>query len=266
MQEATSLHQQIMGPVHGDVARCLDSVAGVLFRAGDQEIALSQAQKALAMFWQTEGFDSYEAINAHHTLSLFLQALKSPSGAPRTDEAIFHLRACIYLLELIAGPASPELPSQYFKLGNLFQEVGMLQPAYQFFLVALERSRNLADALQEAHIAHQVAYLESALGLFKEALAHEKRSYSIFKDVLGDAHNRTIESSLCMSTFTQKAVEQATDKTRLRSVANGGVATPPAPFSSATHAEAPGDTWISDLEGMGRRGPGQKKKKGGKRK
>ena len=43
-------------------------------QAGDQESGLAQLKKALAMFWQTGGFDSYESINAHHALALFLQS------------------------------------------------------------------------------------------------------------------------------------------------------------------------------------------------
>lgn len=111
-------------------------------------------RKALAMHMQTSGMDSYEAINAHHTLSLFLSAL--PPRGLKAPEAIFHFRACLYCLELVAGPTYPELANLYIKLGQMLQELHLVMPAYQCMLLGLDKARFLSDAMQEAHIAHQV--------------------------------------------------------------------------------------------------------------
>lgn len=142
----------------------------------------------------------------------------------------------------------------------MLQELGLLRDCYRFLLVALEKSTYVADTIQEASIAHQVALVEAALGLFKEALAHEKRCYSIFKEVLGEGHQRTVESSLCMSTFTSKAVEQATDKTRLKGLSAGGRA-------ALQGVKGAVDDWTADLDrrGLGGGGGGTKKKKSGRK-
>ena len=114
-QEATALYQQIHGQVHSDVGKCLDLLAAILFHVQDYDAAVLQQQKALAMHWQTTGFDSFDSISAQSTLAVFLQA------AGRTDEAVRHLKSCLYLLELVGGPRQTELPHLYFKMAGMLQ-------------------------------------------------------------------------------------------------------------------------------------------------
>jgi hypothetical protein len=164
-QDATGLYQQIHGPMHQDVARCLDLLGNILYQAGDQEVGVLQTQKALAMHWQTGGIDCYEAINDLSTLSHFMQGMGG-----RVDMAIKYLRACTYLLELVAGPSHPEIAALYLKLGQLFQEVGQGAQTYKCYMIALERSKLGYDRLQEAQCSHQVG-MEGAGG---PALAGEQ--------------------------------------------------------------------------------------------
>jgi len=201
-QEATALYQQIHGQVHSDVAKCLDLLAAVLFHVSDLDAAVLQQQKALAMHWQTTGFDSFEAISTQSTLAIFLQA------AGRTDEAIRHMRACLYLLELVGGPRQTELPHLYFKLAGMLQELGLLPMAYKSMMIAVDRSHYLPDPLTEAHINHQMAMYEDALSLFKEGLIHEKKAYTLHKEIYGEKDPRTVQLSLSMERLTQKAVEK----------------------------------------------------------
>lgn len=123
-------------------------------QTGDHEVAVQQMRKALAMHWQTGGFDSFEAINAHHNLAIFLSSFHGT----RADDAIFHMRACLYLLELVAGPTYPELSTQYMKLGQMYQEVGKVSDAYRCMLMGLQKAQHNTDPLQEAHLTHQVSH------------------------------------------------------------------------------------------------------------
>lgn len=101
----------------------------------------------------------------------------------------------------------------------------------------------------------QITNLESALGLYKEALTHEKRAYSIFTSVLGPKHARSLESSQHMSAFTAKAVEQAKPS-----------ATTAAALGNGPKKGEDEDSWTADLEGRAKGGAGKKKKAGSKRK
>ncbi len=270
--EATTLYTQIYGAVHVEVGKCFELQATIIFQVGEPDVGLTQLKKALAIFWQTTGFDSYEAINAHHTLALFLQSMRG-----RVDEAVFHFHACTYLIELVAGPHSPELPQQYLRLGTVYQELGRLQEAYQCHGLAYEKARHVPDTVQEALMAHHLAGLEAAFTLYKEALNHEKVSYGIFRHVLGESHPRVVESSNHMSQYTQQAVEST--KRKSLSVANpagtGGAraggkkkggnaaASPTATTTSTANASPPDDSWVAELEAAEAKAAGKKKNKGG---
>ena len=279
VSEATDLFTQTLGPVHVEVAHCLELSGTILCQAGD-DTGIGQIEKALAIYWQTSGFDSFEAINAHHILGLFFQQVQK--GA-KYDQAIFHFHACIYLLELVAGPYSPELPPQYLKLATAYQELGHAKEAYQCLVLAFDKSQHLPDRVTEAQMAHQLALLESSHTLFKEALTHEKRAYVIFRDILGEDHPRVAEASRFMTELTQKAVERATTKQTRALAANAALAAAVAAgggkeggkkkssggsgVSTGAPAVAPDDSWVTDLEAaeQARMGGGGKKKKGGKK-
>lgn len=303
-----------------ETARCWELSATILFQAGDHEVALLQMAKALAIFWQVRkpldvctyrvgmclpvwwygkgsvahtslspshntytnnneqvgGIDCFEAINAHHTLALFHASLRGHNA-----EAIQHFKACLYLLELVAGPHSPELPSQYQRLASALQELGLVQEAFAAVCAAYEKARRCPDPLMEAQHAHHLALMEAAFGLYKEALGHEKRAYAVFKELFGEGHQRTMEANLCMSAFTSKAVEAATSRqsqqrAQLAAMHAGGMGGGGTGGKGGKGGgggnRAVNDEWVSESPvgaaggGGGGGGAGKKKKKGGKKK
>ncbi|EWM22108.1 eukaryotic translation initiation factor 3 [Nannochloropsis gaditana] len=285
VSEATSMLQQTLGSVHLEVAHCLELSGSLLCQAGDPEAGLAHLEKAMAIYWQTAGFDSFEVTNAHHLLGVFLQ--QSRQGA-RYDQAIFHFHACIYLLELVAGPYSPELPTQYLKLAAAYQELGRPKESYQCLSLALEKAEHVPDRVVEAHVAHQLAMLEASYTLYKEALAHEKRSYLLYREALGEEHPRVGESSRWLTELTQKAVERASSKQAQGLKFNPwkgegprglggrpGKKPAPAPVAVDTPAVEQDDSWLEAMEAEERArsaaAGGKKKKKnsggdGGKKK
>jgi hypothetical protein len=232
---------------------------------------------------QAGGMDCFEAINAHHTLAIFHSSLRGHNA-----ETIHHLRACLYLLELVGGPSSPELPTQYQRLAQALQDVGMIQEAFAAIRAAYEKARACPDTLLEAAHAHHLALMEAACGLFKEALGHEKRAYAVFRELFGDGHQRTLESSLCMSAFTTRAVEAATSRSHQQRAAmvamaagagaggggggGGGGGKGKGGKSGGGGGgglKQGGDEWMTESPAgaaAGGGGGGKKKKKGGKKK
>jgi len=285
VSEATELFTQTLGPIHTEVAHCLELSGTILCQAGDPEAGIGQIEKALVIYWQTAGFDSFEAINAHHVLGLFLQQVQKGG---KYDQAVFHFHACIYLLEMIAGPYSPELPPQYLKLSSAYQELGHVKEAYQCLVLAFDKSQHHPDRVTEAQMVHQLAVLEASCTLYKEALTHEKRAYVIFRDILGEEHPRVAEASRFMTELTQKAVERATTKQAQALAANAALAAAVAAegkgrvggaggknnnssgnssVSTGAPVVAPDNSWVTDVEAteQARVGGGGKKKKGGKK-
>jgi protein TIF31 len=201
LQETSALLFQVCGAAHEDAALCSTSVATVLYHAGDATGAIAQQQRALALYTQLSGIDYHDTAFAHANLALFLHA----NG--QTDVAVAHLRRAIYLLELCAGPHFPEISSLYFKMGMMCQDVGQITLALLCHRESLKRGE--LDRIQAANTLHQMALACGLAGGFREALAYEKKVYSLFKEAFGDDDPRVIESTKFMAKFTERAVEGA---------------------------------------------------------
>ncbi|KAL7997250.1 putative clustered mitochondria protein [Plasmopara halstedii] len=201
LQEASSLLFQVCGAAHEDAALCNSSLATVLYHAGDVVGAIAQQQRALALYTQLQGIDYHDTAYAHANLALFLHA------NAQTDLAVPHIRRAIYLLEFCCGPHFPEISSLYFKMGMMCQDVGQITLALMCHRESLRRGE--FDRNQAANVLHQMALACSLAGGYREALAYEKKVYSLIKEAFGSDDPRVIESAKFMAKFTEKAVEGA---------------------------------------------------------
>ncbi|KAF1333506.1 Eukaryotic translation initiation factor 3 subunit, partial [Globisporangium splendens] len=201
LQETSAFLFQVCGAAHEDAALCSTSLATVLYHAGDLAGAIAQQQRALALYTQLCGIDYHDTAFAHANLALFLHA----NG--QTDVAVAHLRRAIYLLELCAGPHFPEISSLYFKMGMMCQDVGQITLALLCHRESLKRGE--LDRIQAANTLHQMALACGLAGGFREALAYEKKVYSLFKEAFGEDDPRVVEATKFMAKFTERAVEGA---------------------------------------------------------
>lgn len=201
LQEASALLFQVCGAAHEDAALCSSSLATVLYHAGDVAGAIAQQQRALALYTQLEGIDYHDTAFAHANLALFLHA------NAQTDVAVAHMRRAIYLLEFCSGPHFPEISSLYFKMGMMCQDVGQITLALLCHRESLRRGE--LDRNQAANTLHQMALACGLAGGYREALAYEKKVYSLFKEAFGEEDPRVLESAKYMAKFTEKAVEGA---------------------------------------------------------
>ncbi|KAG7401247.1 hypothetical protein PHYBOEH_002431 [Phytophthora boehmeriae] len=201
LQETSSLLIQVCGGAHEDAALCSSSLATVLYHAGDIAGAIAQQQRALALYTQLQGIDYHDTAFAHANLALFLHA------NAQTDLAVQHVRRSIYLLEFCSGPHFPEISSLYFKMGMMCQDVGQITLALLCHRESLRRGE--FDRNQAANTLHQMALACGLAGGYREALAYEKKVYSLFKEAFGDEDPRVLESAKFMAKFTEKAVEGA---------------------------------------------------------
>lgn len=199
LQETSALLFQVCGAAHEDAALCSTSLATVLYHAGDIAGAIAQQQRSLALYTQLSGMDYHDTAFAHANLALFLHA----DG--QTDVAVAHLRRAIYLLEFCGGPHYPEISSLYFKMGMMCQDVGQITLALLCHRESLKRGE--LDRIQAANTLHQMALACGLAGGFREALAYEKKVYSLFKEAFGDEDPRVLESAKFMAKFTERAVE-----------------------------------------------------------
>lgn len=187
-QEAAGLYQRVTDtPLHLNVARCLDLTSAVLFEANEPQLAAANAARALGLVVQLGGFDCPEALTAHTSLSHIMMSSGALAGG------IKHLRAAIYLMELMGGPRYAELSGAYHKLASLYHEAGDGLSALRFYQEAA--ARHSGDRLVEGMIAKSTAMVLAQLGQFKAAVDGEKHAYHIYSLLMGEDHDLTKSSA-----------------------------------------------------------------------
>jgi protein TIF31 len=198
-QEAAGLYQRVCEtPAHPGVVRCVDLMGTILYDAGEPALAAANAARALGFQVQISGFDSPDVINLHFVMFQFLMAAGQPS------KAVKHIRAAIYLMELMGGPNHAELSNAYHKVGTVYHGVSDLQTALRFYQEAT--SRESSDRLLEGMISKSSALVLAGVGDFQNAVKSEKRAFKLFSVLLGDNHTLTKQSDQALAKLTATAV------------------------------------------------------------
>jgi protein TIF31 len=199
-QEACGIYQRVTEtPAHPGIVRCIDLMATILFDAGEAGLAAANAVKALGLLVQIGGFDSPDVIGSH--LVIFQMLLT----AGQVTKATKHLRAAIYLMEVLGGPRHIELSNAYHKMGTVYHGSNDLLTALRFYQEAA--SRESCDRLLEGMIAKSSAMVLASIGEYKLAVENEKRAYQLFLILLGENHQLTKSSDQALNKFMQAAVQ-----------------------------------------------------------
>jgi protein TIF31 len=180
-QEACSLYQRVAEtPAHPGVVSCIDLIANILAEAGESNLAASNLAKSLGLLIQVKGFDSHDSIHMH--LLLFQVLIKTG----KVNNAIKHMRAAIFLMELMGGPRHPEIASAYHKLGTVYHGNDEVKIALQMYEEGMTRGTN--DRILEGTMYESFAIALTSLGDFKSALEKKKAAFHIFSKTIGKDH------------------------------------------------------------------------------
>lgn len=205
-QEAAALYQRVVdGPLHLNIARCLDLTAAILFEAGEPAMAAANAARSLGLTVQLGGFDCAEAMAGHSTLSHVLLS----STTDQVEAGIQHLKAAAYLMELLAGPRYVELANCYYKIGSYYQDKNT-PLALDYFELA--KTKPHSDRLAEGMMAKGAALLYAKLEQYRAAVDSEKKAFSLYSMLLGEEHELTKNSQKSLQHYTKLAVEQGNKK------------------------------------------------------
>lgn len=200
-QQAAQLYQRVTdSPMHTSILRCLDLTSAVLYEGGEHQAAAGNAARALALSVQLGGFDSAETLACHTTLSHIFLSSGNIFGAVK------HLRASIYLMELLGGPHYAELSGFYSKLGTIYHQLQQHETALEFFEAASRRPS--PDRISEGMLANRKAVVLASLGQFKDAVKTEKLAYQFYAKLLGEEHEMTKRSGSTLQNLTKLAVVQ----------------------------------------------------------
>ncbi|XP_068633000.1 clustered mitochondria protein homolog isoform X2 [Battus philenor] len=200
--EALNLLNNVYGAMHGEIAQCLRMVARLCYVTGEHREAMAYQQKAVLMSERVNGIDHPYTITEYSHLALYCFANGQVSTALKL---LYRAR---YLALLVCGENHPEMALLDSNIALILHAVGEYELSLRFAERALTvtSSSHGARSLKAAVARHLLARTLSCLGDFRAALQHEKETYSIYKHLLGEKHEKTRESSECLRHLTQQAV------------------------------------------------------------
>ncbi|KAG8596885.1 hypothetical protein GDO81_002082, partial [Engystomops pustulosus] len=202
LNEALAQFNSVYGAIHPDIATCLRLLARVRFILGDVAEALDNQQKAVIMTERTLGYDSSTTVQDYVFLSHYCFA----SGQlPVALKLLYRAR---YLMLLIAGEDHPTMATLDNNIGVVLQAVLECDLSLRFLEKALEVNKKYfgQKSLDVALSHHIIALAYTSKVEFRSAMQHEKETFTIYKALLGDSHERTKESSAFLKHVTQQAV------------------------------------------------------------
>ncbi|XP_069817418.1 clustered mitochondria protein homolog [Dendropsophus ebraccatus] len=202
LNEALVQFNSVYGAVHPDIAMCLRLLARVKFILGDAAEALDNQQKAVIMTERTLGYESSFAVQDYVLLAHYCFA----SGQlPVALKLLYRAR---YLMLVIAGEDHPTMATLDSNIGVVLQAVLECDLSLRFLEKALEVNKKYfgLKSLDVALSHHLIALAYTSKVEFRSAMQHEKETFTIYKALLGDCHERTRESSAFLKHVTQQAV------------------------------------------------------------
>ncbi|XP_060115464.1 clustered mitochondria protein homolog [Heteronotia binoei] len=202
ISEALNLFNNVYGAMHVEICACLRLLARLNYIMGDYSEALSNQQKAVLMSERVLGIEHPNTIQEYMHLALYCFANSQLSTA------LGLLYRARYLLLLAFGEDHPEMALLDNNIGLVLHGVMEYDLSLRFLENALliNSKYHGAKSLKVALSHHLVARVYESKAEFRSALQHEKEGYTIYKNQLGEHHEKTKESSEYLKYLTQQAV------------------------------------------------------------
>nr|XP_057936568.1 clustered mitochondria protein homolog isoform X1 [Doryrhamphus excisus] len=202
INEALNLFNNVYGAMHVEICACLRLLARLNYIMGDHAEALSNQQKAVLMSERVLGIEHPNTIQEYMHLALYCFANGQLSTALKL---LYRAR---YLMLLVCGEDHPEMALLDSNIGLVLHGVMEYDLALRFLenALALNSKYHGARSLKVALSHHLVARVYESKAEFRSALQHEKEGYTIYKNQMGEAHEKTKESSEYLKYLTQQAV------------------------------------------------------------
>ncbi|XP_043910351.1 clustered mitochondria protein homolog isoform X2 [Protopterus annectens] len=202
ISEALNLFNNVYGAMHVEICACLRLLARLNYIMGDYSEALSNQQKAVLMSERVLGIEHPNTIQEYVHLALYCFAYGQLSTALKL---LYRAR---YLMLLIIGEDHPEMALLDCNIGLVLHGVMECGLSLRFLesALAINSKYHGAKSLKVALSHHLIARVYESKAEFRSALQHEKECYTIYRNQLGEQHEKTKESSEYLKHLTQQAV------------------------------------------------------------
>ncbi|KAI1824798.1 clustered mitochondria-domain-containing protein [Xylaria intraflava] len=200
--ESLTLHEQIYGILHSEVARAYSSLAQIYYQLEEKEAAVDLARKAVIVSERTVGVDSAETLLYYLNLGLYLHG----SGDSKT--ALAYVKHALDLWKVIYGPDHPDSITTLNNAAVMLQYMQSYHESRVWFEQAVTVCERIMghQSLQAATLLFQLAQALALDNEPKAALTKMRDCYNLFLHELGPESNNTKEAETWLEQLTQNAV------------------------------------------------------------
>lgn len=203
--ESLSLHEQIYGILHPEVAKLYHQLSMLYYQTDEKEAAVELARKAVIVTERTMGVDSADTILAYLNLSLFEHA----SGNTKT--ALVYIKHAMDLWKIIYGASHPDSITTMNNAAVMLQHLKQYGDSRKWFEASLSVCQDLfgEESINTATILFQLAQALALDQDSKSAVTKMRAAYNIFLAQLGPEDRNTKEAETWLEQLTQNAVSIA---------------------------------------------------------
>jgi protein TIF31 len=203
--ESLTLHEQIYGVLHPEVARVYHTLSNLLFNLDDKAAALELAHKAVIVSERTLGVDHTETVLAYLNLALFEHA----TGNGRT--ALSYVRHALELWKIVYGPGHPDSITTLNNAAVMLQTLKNYPESKDWFEATLGLCEQVSgkDSVTTATLLFQTSQSLALVKDMRSAVNRMRESYNIFNNKLGAEDRNTKEAEQWLEQLTTSAVTQA---------------------------------------------------------
>ncbi|WBW71695.1 clustered mitochondria-like protein Clu1 [Schizosaccharomyces osmophilus] len=203
LNESLSLHEQIYGVFHPEVARAYCQLAMICHQLGKKEESCSLGRKALIVCERILGFDSSETILAYLNLALY------EFSHNRISCALVYSQYALRLWHLVFGTDHPNMITSYTNIGLMLRSMKLISESK----ICIEWALNLCRRFQDKSSTTAAVNLQYAQALaltkdLRQASQEAREAYKIYEKNLGSEHQATKEAEQWLSQLIAKAVKQ----------------------------------------------------------
>ena len=203
--ESLTLHEQIYGVIHPEVARVYHQLSTLYYQMDEKIAAVELAHKAVIVSERTLGVDSNETILSYLNLGLFEHANGNTHGA------LAYVRHALELWKIIFGAHHPDSITTLNNTAVMLQHMKQYRDSRIWFERSLEICEKTSgkSSVTTATLSFQLA---QALALDQDpkgAVQRMRDAYNIFHAKLGPEDRNTKESESWLEQLTHNAVSIA---------------------------------------------------------
>ena len=203
--QSMSLHEQVYGMVHPEVARVYHQLAMLYHQMNEKAAAVELEHKAVILSERTLGVDSNETILCYLNLGLF------EHGNGNTSTALSSVRHALELWKVTYGPKHPDLITTMNNAAVMLQHLKLFHESRLWFESSIAVCEEVSGkaSVSTATLSFQLAQALALEGDPKGAVSRMRDAYNVFLSKLGPDDRNTQESEKWLEQLTQTAVSLA---------------------------------------------------------